>query len=117
MIAQYALNKQCEFDLKTAINIEKAIFGAKKVATEELVKNNELPTQAIHAKGYYDLNLNTVNLTETLNNIFYQLRKNHHTHRIQNPKIYLFGALKKMMKEWIQLDYDVKQLPKVPIIS
>lgn len=117
LISQYALNQNNQFDLFIAISIEKAILGAKKTATKDLIKQNILPKKVLDSKGYYDLNLEVVNLTETLHNIFYQLRKDRDTHRIKNNKIYLFGTLKKKMKEWIQMDYECKIGPQIPLVE
>ena len=115
LIAKYALNKQNEFDLELALSIEKAIFGAKKSATNELLDESVLDENDL-VKGFFEVNSETMGLEGILNRIFYILRKDRDAKQIKNQKLYLFSALKKEFKEHIACLKEILATP-VPLFE
>ena len=94
-IAFYAQNQQ-GFDLSIALNIEKDIFGAKKVATHQLIQQKILSKEQLVEKNHhriYDLDLHEVPIHEWLQNIFLRLKHTTDFNRIHDQKRYFFSAL------------------------
>lgn len=121
LIAAYALNDKNEFDIVVARKIEKAIFGAKKSATKELLKEKVLTTKDLEKENkIYRLSFTELNskIYDVLKNVFYQLRFNRNNQKIKNAGKYLFGAMKKEFKDYIA---DLKRLSsndlEVPIFN
>ncbi|CAM4052401.1 helix-turn-helix domain-containing protein [Catellicoccus marimammalium] len=117
LIAKYAVDHNFNFSLKLARKIEKAIFGAKKTATKELLRENVLAQKDLsleNDKSIFDMPLESLNdhIYYVLDRLFYVMME---SKTIKNPARYLFTSLKNEFKELIA---NVKK-PKleVPIFS
>lgn len=94
-IAFYAQNQK-GFDLDIALTIEKDIFGAKKVATHQLIQQGLLSKDKLVEKNHqriYELDLHEVPINDWLQNIFLRLKRAVDFNRIHDQKKYFFSAL------------------------
>lgn len=103
LIAKYAVDHNFNFSLKLARKIEKAIFGAKKTATKELLKENILTKKDLsleNDKSVFDMPLESLNdhIYYVLDRLFYVMLQ---SKTIKNPARYLFTSLKNEFKELI----------------
>lgn len=101
-----------------AIEIEKDIFGAKKIATKELLQEGVLKHSDLNDRGVYCIDFSEygLNLKRLMNNIFMKLRRSRDNKSIKNQKAYFFGSLKKSIKEYITMNKHITENP-VPLFN
>lgn len=104
-IAFYAQNQHNQFDLNIALQIEKDIFGAKKVATHQLIQQGILSKEQLVEKNHqriFELDLHTTPVKQWLQNIFLRLKRAIDFNKIHDHKKYFFSALVKEFYAYIR---------------
>ena len=117
-IAFYAQNQQ-GFDLSIALRIEKDIFGAKKVATHQLIQQKILSKAQLVEKNHhriYDLDLHEVPIHEWLQNIFLRLKHATDFNRIHDQKRYFFSALVQEFYAYIKAQVMPENIDKTQVV-